>query len=246
MTYDDETLMAYVDGELDEARRREIESALARDPELARRVEEQRALRTRLAQAFAPVLRQPVPGHLEQLARGSARDTRGKVVPFPARSARPASSPWRAREWTAMAASLILGAFLSWRFLGPASPTVFATQEGALLARGELATTLESRLASEAAGGSVLIGLSFKTQDGSYCRGFVLRESATAGFACREGGDWKIPMLQSMGQLPEGGLRPAGAVLPPAVLEAIQGRLAGEPLDAEAERAARDARWASP
>jgi hypothetical protein len=245
MTYDDETLMAYVDGELDGARRAEIEAALGRDPELARRVAEHRALRARLSDAFEPVLRQPVPAQLEKLARGGSRAApRGNVVPFPAKASPPAGTRWRGREWTAIAASLVLGVFLSWRFLAP-QPGAFDSADGALVAAGELATALETRLASESAG-SVNIGMSFKTDDGAYCRSFMLRESATAGFACRENGRWEIPMLQSSGRIPGGDLRPAGAEIPPAILEAIEARLAGEPLDAEAERNARDARWATP
>ena len=38
MTYDDETLMAYADGELDDARQAEIDAAISRDPDLARRM----------------------------------------------------------------------------------------------------------------------------------------------------------------------------------------------------------------
>jgi hypothetical protein len=243
MTYDDEILMAYVDGELDERRRGEIESALARDPELARRVEEQRVLRARLAAAFAPVLRQPAPAHLEALARGggSRAEPRGNIVQFPAKVSRPAPTPWRAREWTAIAASLVLGVFLSWRFLAPA-PGDFASVDGALVAAGDLAAALETKLASESAG-SVRIGLSFKANDGTYCRSFLSRESATAGFACRDENHWNVSIIQSVGALPGGELRPAAADMPPAILEAIEARLSGEPLDIDAERAAREARW---
>ena len=45
MNYDDETLMAYADGELDEVLAAEIAAAIEREPELARRVERHRALR---------------------------------------------------------------------------------------------------------------------------------------------------------------------------------------------------------
>ena len=54
MKYDDETLMAFADGELDEARRAEIAAALDQDPSLAQRVERHRALRARVVDAFGP------------------------------------------------------------------------------------------------------------------------------------------------------------------------------------------------
>ena len=56
VNYDDETLMAYVDGELDAKLRAEIAAAVENDPALARRVEQHRALRARVAGAFAKVL----------------------------------------------------------------------------------------------------------------------------------------------------------------------------------------------
>jgi hypothetical protein len=145
-----------------------------------------------------------------------------------------------------MAASLVLGVFLSWRFLTPPHSASLASAGGALVAADELAAALDTKLASESAAGPVRIGMSFKADDGAYCRSFLLRESGTAGFACRDDGDWKIAMMQSVGTSPVGDLRPAGAEMPPAILEAIEARLSGEPLDAADERAARDARWASP
>jgi anti-sigma factor RsiW len=110
--YDDETLMAYADGELDAAQRAQIDAAIAQDPGLALRVQEHRALRARMTGAFSRVLDQPVPDRLEVAARvGTPADApaRGNVIKFPARSARAPSPPWRAREWIAMAASLLLG-----------------------------------------------------------------------------------------------------------------------------------------
>lgn len=244
MSYDDETLMAFADGELDEPRRAEIEAAIARDPELARRVSRHRELRARLGAAFAPVLEQPVPASLETAARGDASAspaTRGNVVQFPARVARAPATPWRGREWFAMAASLVAGMFLSWRFLSPASAPLVAN-EGALVARGELASALESQLAGEQSGSSaVLIGVTFAANGGDYCRTFILRDTATAGLACREQGEWHVPVTNEI-DLPAGELRQASS-MPPAILEAIDARLAGEPLDAAAEKAARDDRW---
>src|SRR5690349_18699227 len=121
MNYDEETLMAYADGEFDESKRAEIAAAVEKDPELARRVAKHRALRTEVAGAFSSVMDQPVPDRLLAAARGPrdgeaaaaapARETksRGNVVQFPSRGSRAPGAPWRAREWTAMAASLVLG-----------------------------------------------------------------------------------------------------------------------------------------
>jgi hypothetical protein len=243
--YDDETLMAYADGELDATQRAQIDAAIAEDPGLARRVAEHRALRTRMASAFSKVLEQPVPDRLEAAARGGARNevpARGNVIQFPARSARAPSPPWRAREWIAMAASVLLGVFLSWRFLGPDSGTFEAGKNG-LLARGELARALETQLASEQTGDEpVLIGLTFKAHDGSYCRSFVLRSARTAGLACRAGAEWQIPATDSS-LAPGSEMQQASSALPPSILRIIEARMEGTALDAEGEKNAQAGAW---
>jgi hypothetical protein len=244
--YDDETLMAYADGELAPARRAEIDAAIAADPALALRVEEHRALRARMTSAFSRVLEQPVPDRLEGAARAGVRASprgRGNVVQFPARSARTPGPPWRAREWFAMAASLLLGVLLSWRVLVPAGSEVFAAGTGGLLARGELARALESQLASEQNGEErVLIGLTFRAHDGAYCRSFVLRAARTAGLACRVGSEWQIPATDST-PAAQGAMQQASSALPPSILRIIEARMDGTPLDAESEKNARLDAW---
>jgi hypothetical protein len=244
--YDDETLMAYADGELDAAQRAQIDAAIAQDPGLALRVQEHKALRARMAGTFSRVLDQPIPERLEAAARFGARadpSGRGNVIKFPARSARAPSPPWRAREWIAMAASLLLGVLLSWRLLVPANSALFEAGEGGLLARGELARALESQLASEQRGDEqVLIGLTFKAHDGNYCRSFVLRAARTAGLACRVGSEWQIPATDSSPG-PEGGMQQASSALPPSILRIIEMRMDGTALDAEGEKDARLGAW---
>ena len=71
MNYDDDTLMAFADGELDAAKRAEITAAMEKDAELARRIAHHRELRARVAGAFSPVLDQPVPDRLVNAARGA-------------------------------------------------------------------------------------------------------------------------------------------------------------------------------
>src|SRR5207253_696626 len=61
MSYSEETLMAYADGELDPAARAALEAAMAADPGLAQRVARHQALRARLRAALDPVLDEPLP-----------------------------------------------------------------------------------------------------------------------------------------------------------------------------------------
>lgn len=249
MKYDDETLMAYADGELDEAQRAEIAAAIEGDPELARRVEKHRALRAEVAGAFSGVLGKPVP---ERLVRAAKREDaaleqtsrRGTVVQFPGRSSRAPAAAWRLREWTAMAASVALGALISWKLFAP-DAALIKPKDGGLVAGGALATALDQQLASTQSGSEpILIGLSFRAQEGFYCRSYALPRVATAGLACRAGSEWQV-VSTSPGKFSEGmGVRQAASP-PPPVMQAIESRIHGEALDAADEESARNAGWDS-
>jgi hypothetical protein len=247
VNYDDETLMAYADGELDERQSAEISAAIEADPALARRVEQHRAMRAEVAGAFATVLDQPLPDRLVESAHGPAGSpadgTRsGKVLQFPARSARASATPWRAREWWAMAASVVLGAMISWKLFAPGESALVTASNGALVASGALAEALDRQLASTQRGVEpVLIGLTFRARDGNFCRSFALRGADTAGLACRVDGQWLIPVTAAA-PASGGGVRQAASP-PPAVLTAIEARISGEALDASGEENARLGGW---
>jgi hypothetical protein len=253
VNYDDETLMAYADGELDETQRAEIAAAVERDPELARRVARHRALRAEVSAAFSSVLSRPMPERLARAAQGqSANDQsgrndsapatrRGTVVQFPGRASRAPATAWRAREWTAMAASLGLGAVISWKVFAP-DPALIMPKGGELVASGALATALERQLGSKQLGNEpVLIGLTFRTENGQYCRSYALAHVGTAGLACRVGGDWQI--VNTAAAPNEGGDVRQATSPPPAVMHAIESRISGDALDAAGEENARNAGW---
>jgi hypothetical protein len=202
-------------------------------------VEAHRAMRARMAEAFAPVLAEPVPDALRMAATASR-----KVVNFPGVKPRDVMPRWRAREWTALAASLLVGLFIGWRAFSPAEPLMAAGGD-ALVARGALAAALDSQLAStQSPGSEVLIGVTFRSRDGGFCRSFVLANQQTAGLACHAGGDWRIAATE-VTDVPAGQIRQAGSALPPAIAAAIEERIAGETFDVAAERDAQASGWAA-
>ncbi len=240
MKITDEQLMAYADGELDAAAAAEVEAAIAVDPALAATVARHRALRRRLRDAFAPALDEPVPEHLSALLRTPAAATTpmAKIVPLRPRPR------WALPEWAAMAAALVLGVALSQAFFRPVPADLRTAANGALRADGALSQALDQQLAADnAVAGRIAVGLSFRDGSGAYCRSFVLRDARPlAGLACRADDGWHVPVT-SEAAAETGELRQAAAALPPAVLLAVETRLAGDTLDAEAERRARDAGW---
>jgi hypothetical protein len=242
MTYSDETLMAYVDRELDADASAAIEAAVARDPELAARVERQRKLRGAVHAAFEPILQEPMPKRLLEAASGAT------PVSTPAR-ARPR---WGWFEWSAMAASVVVGVLVGGTLLVDSrrAPAVDAgvdwvAEGGHLVARGPLALALSEQLAgTQKPDASVRIGLTFLSKGGEYCRTFTLEKGAAAGLACSSAGEWRIPVIAQTDRTgASGAYRTAAAPLPPAILREIDERIQGSSLDAEAERAAQQRGW---
>ncbi|MBQ5946033.1 anti-sigma factor [Massilia sp. ST3] len=243
MTFDDATLMAYADGELDPARRAAIEQAMRDDPALAAAVERHRALRRDVAGAFAAILDEPVPERLQpDLAARVVQLNAARVRRVqPAEQVRPpVRRRWSWPEWGALAATLAVGILLGQNGPGGGGQPAIGGDGGILAAHGELAQALD-RQPGGARTGVAQVGISFAARDGSYCRGFVYGPSA--GLACRQGGAWRIPVLAESPSQAEGSYRQAGSALPPAVLDAIDARIAGAPLDAAGEAAARSRGW---
>jgi len=240
MSFDDETLMAYADGELAPDLRARVERAMRDDPQVAAAVERHRALRTDVFAAFAGVLDEPVPERLQP--RAPQVQPHVRVDALASAGARPLPARWSWTQWGGMAACLVAGVLagaLGWQQVQGGAP--FGRQGDALVARGELADALSRRLAADAPSGAVRLGASFAAKDGQYCRSFKL--GSTAGLACREAGEWRIPVLAQEDKAEQGAYRQAGSAMPAAVLDAIDQRIAGASLDAEAERAARAGGW---
>ncbi len=229
MSVDDERLMAFADGELTGAERAEVEAALAQDASLREKLAAHQRLRTQLSAAFDGVLDEPAPARLV----AAAQPRGAEVVNLAERRA----ARWSAREWGAMAASLVFGLFVGVGVMGNDAPMIDAGENG-LVARGALATALNTQLASDQAG-AVRIGLSFRAQDGRYCRTFDLTEGATAGLACRDADGWNVTMTAAGAG--GGEVRMAGAA--PEILAAVEALIDGEPLDESGETAARNEDW---
>ena len=240
MTFSDETLMAYADGELDAATRAAVEAAAAADPAVAQRIAQHQALRARISRAFDPVLAEPVPARLLESVHAAPGTPRSAAVI--ALRARPR---WSWPQWGALAASLVLGVLLGPLLLRP-SPGPIDTHGGQLVAGSALSRALSEQLAGPATGEPIAIGVSFRAKDGAFCRSFVVHDTQSlAGLACRERSSWQVLALAPAAQsgTAAAGYRQAGSALPPPVARALDDLIAGEPLDAAGEAAARAHGW---
>ncbi|HWX81210.1 MAG TPA: hypothetical protein VNZ02_14005 [Steroidobacteraceae bacterium] len=254
MTISDETLMAFADGELDDAARSAVESALRADPQLQKRVAEHRALRQRIQAAYSSELSEPVPERLLSAARGKVdpsgtnvvnlQDAREAMVRNAAR-ARPRKTWWQ--PVGSIAASLMIGLGLGYGVWHQSSAPLTRNGGGALVASGPLAEALSQQLSADRSpAAAVQIGISFLARSGDYCRTFVLAGAVSpAGLACHHGQEWQIQTLtQSAGTgNATAPYRTATSEMPPAILKAVEEQNAGEPLDPAAESAARSKDW---
>lgn len=231
MTITPEDIAAFADGELSGEHEAQVAAAIEADPELAQQVARHKSLKAMLAGHYSPVLDQPVP---DRLAAMLSRPQPAEVVDFAAarerRESRRRLPHWGWIAGPALAASLALAVFLPGQ--GSEAPAYADTQ---------LAGVLDDRLvADQSPGDETRVLLSFRTEEGRYCRAFSA--SAGGGIACRDEAGWK---LEALGEGSEGAstdYRMAGAG-DAEILALAQEMAAGPALDAQGEQAAREQGW---
>lgn len=241
--YDDETLMAFTDGVLDEETSMRIEAALEQDPGLAERIAALAESRRAVRDLYAPLAERAVPAEMvariEAMAAAAERPG-ATVVDLAARRARrPAFGRFAP---AAIAASLA---------------ALLAAPAGYLAGRGEAPERIAVGSSVPAAVASLLDGLpsgerrtlegtgeirtiaTFRSADGALCREFeVDGSSAFVTVACREDEAWRVAFAVEA-PLADG-YAPAGALQAlDAYLQAVS---AGAPMSADEERAALAAR----
>jgi hypothetical protein len=243
MTIDDDKLMAYLDSELGEDERLAVEQALAADPALRDRLDQQRRLREALRSHYGPVAAENVPERLLSMlgADESARadtDT-GNIASLG--EARERRRRFRTPDWRnlgAMAATLAVG-FFAGQLVPSDADAPFASENGALVARGDLARALETQLASaQASSADPRIGVTFADRQGRPCRTFGA--TALEGLACRDDRGWALVMTAARYGASATQYRQAGSS---PVLAAAQEMMSGAPFDSAREQAAVESNW---
>jgi anti-sigma factor RsiW len=210
--FDEETLMAYADGELDPGRAAAVEAAMASDPSIARTVRLFRgtavAARSAVEAETPPVpaaLRASIEQAIARAANPAASPEEGNPAIVPV--AQPLSVPVRAaanRPWYALAASAAFVAVAVAGYLAGAQRDGPALPGGvAVVAPGDERRAFDTALNESPSGAEKPIGpgatlavtASFRDNNGNLCREFRLERNlagAVAGVACRSGGAWSI------------------------------------------------------
>ncbi|MBB6470437.1 anti-sigma factor family protein [Aminobacter carboxidus] len=208
--FDDETLMAFADGELDAETTTAIEEAMGSDDTLIARVATFMASRAQASAALKPLIDEPVPEALtlsvqKMIDAARQRDNaaveaseppaQDNVVAFQPGAPRKVSSSW-ALPLAASLAAVIVGAggYLAGKAGAPAS-------EGFAVASISDPAITEA-LGSTASGSDVALGdatmklvSSFRDESGALCREFELHRASKPSLvsvACRTEQQWDL------------------------------------------------------
>jgi hypothetical protein len=241
-TISDETLSAFLDGELPESERARVAAALSNDAALAARFAQLERAEAALKNAW-PVRDTALPAGIttaiDQLAAAQAA---------------PGSPRAQWQRWSLAASILaVVGAglvFLSQQQPG-STQFAFTPAAGATLpASHPLATTLSETASgttrdwpgAATRGGTVYPVLSFRDGAGALCREFEVADgkAVSVGVACRRDAGWNVEAIATVPgrSAASEGYVPAPGDEPAAVAEAIDRLMQGEALDAAAEAAA--------
>lgn len=242
--FDDETLMAYADGELDNETAHRLESALREDAVLSARLDVFTGTRDAIADLAADARTAPVPDALnarlqETLEAARRADEDNTVVPFAARvpARRPLFRPAAIAAGFA-AVGLVVGLLAAPEAQAPGQGNLqFAILDGPGLT--EALDQLPSGERVAIPGGEVEMIASFVGADTALCREFEVDrpDSATTvvAVACQSDTGW-TPRFAVVGAMDDG-----TNFAPASSFEALNAYLsaigAGSPLDAEDEAA---------
>lgn len=176
----DETLCAYIDGELDHAERMAVERQAAADPGVALRLRRLRDVDAVLREAFG----EP-PAEAEPRADAPGRD-------------------WRAiaRHWAPLAAASLIGVVVGISAPLPGERQPEPTAMPALLERA--LTETRSGATATADHQSVRLAQTLVTEGGDLCRQYRWQSAAGAvdGVACREDESWRLRAHVAVAEAP--------------------------------------------
>jgi len=254
MNYDERTLNAYIDGELDSAQAAAIARAEADDAELRARLDALRQSDRVLREACEPIAERPLPAAVTEMladATGTrARQPSFRLADTLAWLAGPLKSlPLPA---TGIAAGAVVGLVAAYLVLAPGE------RGGTTLpGRIESGTALYAALQQQPSGSTTNVDgrtlqplLSFRSSGGDYCREFILAGNTQRrhAVACAGANAWRV---QASVELPGGGGEsegyiPAAGESGNAVGDFVDEHMAGIPLDRTRERALIESGWQQP
>ena len=215
MEVTDEKLIAYLDGELPDEEKLQLDLLLSEDSSLKQRLETFQELDNKLTKAYESIEDRPYSTEIQQMLSStnvaepagnekmdeSAIDLHSRVLAI-------ISQMFSKPAWPSVITAtfaLSLGILLGNQFGTTSGPATELTMElvGVIHPESQLHSVLESNLANETSQisvgqiATVMPVLTFRAVDARYCREFTIiaEQQGSRGIACREGGNWHLEML---------------------------------------------------
>jgi hypothetical protein len=180
-----EMLSRYLDGELEDSTRQELESLLEQDSELRDQMDKLVAADAIMYQAINDLAADDVPAHITALVQESSKETSLEDQP------RPHETRW---PMALAASTLVLVSFLG----GQRMPLTSDVDAGATLNTAlETSASMPEGWISLQNGAQIRPTLSFASSSGNWCREYLMRkpDGQWQGVACRLDGNWQIGLL---------------------------------------------------
>lgn len=233
---DDETLSAFLDGELPEPEMQKIRTTLASNTELSERLRMLGMADQAVKLLSRAVDHEPLPESVLQLLGGDDRETAPAAHPTTFARFRPMLAPALGFCLLLLAVGLV--------FVSNREPM---NETGAFPAIAEYSAYLDTLPSGETvslAGARLQNRFSFISTGGEYCRQYQLITDtmASENIACRSGNEWELAAALSSPAIPDDSeFRPAG--IQDDLNRLLQDMMQGSALDLETEQALIGSRW---
>lgn len=247
MSWSDDKLSAYIDGELPAAEMAALERDLASDAGLAERLQRLSSANAAFVASISAIDATPVPASTRELLSAAGEQAGARVIAF-----RPRAIGAFVMQHRAIAASLVCAAIA----YGAVATAPGGLQSGAPAATSVIAanTPLHRALERTPSGETVRIGggvavkpqLTFATADDAFCRQYQMTSGSGAmeAIACRNDEGWRVRVASFERSNPAAGdYQPAGSGRSPALEAFIDANIAGAPLAAADEAALLGREW---
>lgn len=258
MTYQDETLSAFIDGELPETEADTLRIDMAKDPVLKERVAQMRRANEAVKLAYSGIENEPLPQSVLDLFNKEEADNVVSLTGKQPRVHAGILQRFSSAQWPmAMAASLALVVGFGLGQFGGGAPGVSG---GAMQVAGVIAAdnpvfdilengaSAELHMANAETGLQVEPVLSLQREDGVFCREYFISD-AKARFhnvACKEDGEWAVKFavnIPTAENSVDGSYIAASAESNALAADFIDRIILGDALDAEGEKNAMGGGW---
>jgi len=244
---DQALLEAYADGECSEAESARVDAALETDPQLLARLEALMLMRSRLREAFDPILSEAPPARTVEMIRSRLAEGAGAELPAgPSNAtvlkprARPAS-PAQRWAWPAAMAACLAAGVLGGAQLDGQSPALIALADGQPTISGGLSQVLDTATSGENrqdGAATVKVVLSFAAANGAACRQFSRTQGreAVLGLACKQGRGWRMRAMSTHTANPGADYQTVDGAGDDLVSQMTDRMIVGDSFDAAQER----------